>query len=131
MTEKNGRPTVMTDQTLQKLERAFIMGLSDREACLWANISPSTLYEYCKVHPDFSERKELLKEKPKMKAKVILSKALNKNDLETAQWYLERKASDEFRLKKQTELSGSVSVHNAFDKLTDEELRALIRDENG
>ena len=34
------------------------MGLSDREACIYADIAVSTLYDYCKKHKEFSERKE-------------------------------------------------------------------------
>lgn len=121
----------MTEKVIQKLERAFAYGLSDREACLWAGIAPSTLYGYCKENPEFSERKELLKEKPKMKAKMVVAQRLNKNDLDTAKWYLERKASEEFGTKTTTEVTGSMSLQNAFDQLTEEELRALLRDEDG
>lgn len=39
-----------------------MLGLSDRECCLYADIGESTLYDYCKENPDFSERKEALKE---------------------------------------------------------------------
>lgn len=36
---KGGRPTKMTQGTIKKLEEAFLRGLSDEEACLYANIS--------------------------------------------------------------------------------------------
>jgi len=53
-----GRPPVVDDIALQKLEEAFAMGCTDLEACLYADISSSTLYNYQKAHPDFLERKE-------------------------------------------------------------------------
>lgn len=101
MANKVGRPTVMTDAVIGKLEVLFAMGLSDREACLIADVNPSTLYEYCNKNPDFAERKELLKEKPKTKAKINLSKAIEAEDLDASKWYLERKAKDEFSTKQE------------------------------
>lgn len=44
---KRGRPTKMTQGTVKKLEEAFLRGLSDEEACLYADISKPTLYDYC------------------------------------------------------------------------------------
>ena len=35
-----GRPTVMTAETIEKLEQGFLMGFSDREASLYVGISP-------------------------------------------------------------------------------------------
>jgi hypothetical protein len=39
-----GRPTKMTPDTVKKLEEAFLLGCSDIEACLVADISKQTLY---------------------------------------------------------------------------------------
>lgn len=105
--KKAGRPTVMTSEVIQKLELAFSKGLNDREACLYANIAPSTLVKYCQDNEDFSMRKELLKEQPKMKAKLILSDKLDEGDDKVAEWYLERKAKEEFSTK--TEIAGTIN----------------------
>ena len=64
-----GRPTVMTPEVIAKLEDGFSMGYTDDEACLWAGIGSTALYDYCKVHKDLAERKEMLKRKPNMIAK--------------------------------------------------------------
>ena len=56
-----GRPTVMTKDTIAKLEEAFKCGASDLEACFYADISKDSLYNYQKKHPEFIERKEALK----------------------------------------------------------------------
>ena len=58
---KGGRPSKMTPEVLAKLEHSFSLGLSDREACLYAEINPATLYRYCENHQEFCKRKELLK----------------------------------------------------------------------
>jgi hypothetical protein len=88
---KGGRPSVMTDEVIRKLEEAFLFGCSDLEACCFADISKSSLYDYCVANPEFSERKETLKNKPTMKAKRIIDKALDDSDLATAHKVIDRK----------------------------------------
>ena len=104
---KVGRPTVMTDDVIGKLEMLFAKGLSDREACLIANIHPSTLYDYCSANPEFAERKELLKEQIKTQAKLNIAEAITNKDADLSKWYLERKAKDEFSTKQ--EISADVN----------------------
>lgn len=89
-----GRPPIVNDIVLQKLEEAFSLGCTDLEACLYANISKSTLYNYQNEHPDFLERKEELKEKPILKARTTVVNALK--DPNHAFRYLERKKRKEF-----------------------------------
>lgn len=90
-----GRPTVMTPQIIALLEEAFSWGCSDIEACLHANIGKTALYEYQKDHPEFTERKEELKENPILKARKSVVNALD-DDSELALKYLERRKKDEF-----------------------------------
>lgn len=106
MAERNavGRPTKMTDIVIGKLEEAFAYGASDREACFYADINPDTLYAYQKEHPEFSERKEALKERPILAARQKVVQEIQ-NDVKNAQWYLERKRKDEF--SQRTEIGGS------------------------
>lgn len=112
---KVGRPTVMTDTILSKLEMLFSKGLTDREACLIANISPSALYDYCVEHPEFAERKELLKDNIKIKAKLNIAEAIESKDIDNSKWYLERKAKDEFSTKQ--EISGDIHITKLEDIL--------------
>ena len=93
---KGGRPTVMTIETIGKLEEAFLSGATDKEACFYADIHPDTLYVYCKENPEFSLRKEALKDSPKLRAKMNIVEAIQGGDKPLSQWYLERKAKDEF-----------------------------------
>lgn len=93
MANKVGKPTVMTESTLQILEDAFICDASDEQACFLANISPATLYNYQVAHPEYIERKKQLKEMVKFRAKKTVAE--NIKDVETAKWYLERKAKSE------------------------------------
>lgn len=93
---KTGRPTALTREVLQKLEYAFSIGCSDKEACIYADIAPSTLYKYCQEDTGFSERKELLKERPVLAARMTVVKAIVGGDTKMAWSYLERKRAGEF-----------------------------------
>ncbi len=94
----------MTHDVLGKLEQAFSIGCTDEEACIYADIKPDNLYEYCRKNPEFSKRKEQLKRKPILKAKnTIIS---NLDDPKIAQWYLERKSKEEFSSRQELSVEG-------------------------
>ena len=103
-------------------------GLSDREACIYADIAVSTLYDYCKKHKEFSERKELLKDNIKMKSKLNVAHGIKKGDINLSLWYLERKCKDEFSPKQEITHSGTMDINNPMANLTIDELRKLIGD---
>lgn len=112
---KVGRPTKMTAEVIGKLEILFAKGLTDREACLLANINPSTLYDYCNENPEFSERKEELKQHPTAKARLNVTEAIENGNEELSKWWLERKAKAEFSTKQ--EVSADVKVTKLEDLL--------------
>jgi len=85
-----GRPTVMTKEVIQKLEDAFVWGCTDLEACSYADIAPSTLYLYQSENEAFSERKEMLKNSIKMRAKRVISASIDDNDLNSAHKVIDR-----------------------------------------
>ncbi len=94
-TKKTGRPTVMTEETLNKLEYVFSLGGTDEEACFYANISHQTLYDYQKLCPEFIDRKNALKQKPILKARETVFNKMSDN-FQNAMDYLKRKKKDEF-----------------------------------
>ena len=95
-----GRPTVMTPEVIRKLYEAFAWGCSDLEACFYADISKTALYEYQEKHPEFTERKESLKQRPVLMARQSVVKDLvNNSDL--ALKFLERKVKEEFSTRKE------------------------------
>ena len=93
----------MTADMIEKLKAAFANWFNDEEAALYCWVWVRTIYDYCSKNPDFWELKELLKNKPKIKAKMNLLKAINNEDLEISKWYLERKSKNEFSLKNEVE----------------------------
>lgn len=112
-----GRPKIITPEIKAILEEAFLVGASDKEACLIADIAPSTLYNYCTEHEDFLERKEELKEMVKYKARKNISEAIDNGNKSLSQWYLERKAKEEFAQR--SEVTGK----DGKDLIPDEETR--------
>lgn len=112
---KVGRPTVMTEEVVQKLEYAFMRGLTDIEACSYADISRSTLHNYCEENPEFLHRKEELKQHPTAKARLNVTEAIEKGDADMSKWWLERKAKDEFSTKQTVE--GEIKVTKLEDLL--------------
>ena len=116
-----GRPTVVTPESIIKLEMAFSNGASDKEACFIAGIGMSTLYDYCTANPDFSEKKEALKDMLKYQARKNVAEQLHAQDIETSKWYLERKAKNEFAQRSEiTGDKGEKLFDNFKDKTTDE-----------
>lgn len=92
----NGRPTVMTKQVLLKLEFAFKLGAHDRLACIFAGIAMSTLYEYCKKHPEFSEQKEDFKASNEFNSLRNISMSIAAGNLADSWAYLEKKNRKEW-----------------------------------
>ena len=118
---KAGRPTVMTEETVNKLEQGFAMGFTDEEACLYANISKQTLYDYCKKNPKYIDRKEELKNHPKILAKTNVYNALKDNKkVEDSKWYLERKVKEEFSQRTETDLTTQGEKIDGFNFISNE-----------
>lgn len=84
----------MTDETLEKLREAFLMGATDEEACVYADIHPATLYNYQNKNEEYIEEKRAWKQNPVMVARKTVFESLGK--LEDARWYLKKKKKDEF-----------------------------------
>lgn len=126
-----GRPTVMTKETIDKLEAVFSLGGTDTEACFFAGISHQTLYDYQAKNPEYLERKEALREKPILKARQTVVKALeNPAD---AQWFLERKRRQEFGKSSEEPPKLVGNVYNLFFNPEAQEkvrvLEAAIKDQ--
>jgi ACT domain-containing protein len=98
---KGGRPTVMTEEIVSKLEYGFMKGLNVTECCHYADISRTTFYDYLEKNPEFSNRIEELKSNPSTRAKLNIVEAIESGDTDLAKWWLERRNKDEFSLKQE------------------------------
>lgn len=109
--DPGGRPTVMTQEVLQKLEAAFMNIFTDAQACDYAGISTATLYNYQKENPAFLERKTMLRERPDMTAKLELVSSI-KGSVEQARWWAAHKMGKEFAPITKLEHSGSIGTES-------------------
>lgn len=107
----------MTPDLVGKLEYAFALGCSDVEACLYANISKQTLYDYQHKHPEFVDRKADLKETPILKARKAVVEALEKNP-DISLKFLERRRKDEFAPKQETHHSGNIGLKEILNEIS-------------
>ena len=121
MAKEVGRPTVITPEIINKLEEVFAIGGTDNEACFYADIGKTTLYNYQQDHPEFVERKEALKERPILKARQTVVKALD--NPQQAQWFLERKVKNEFASR--SELTGKDGKDLIPEPLSEEDKEKL------
>lgn len=89
-----------------------MIGATDNEACYYADICASTLYNFQDQNKWFLELKKQWKDNPILVARQTVFS--NLSDKETAMKYLERKKKDEFSLR--SEITGvdgeAVAVFN-------------------
>jgi len=102
--KKNGRPTIMTPEAIKKMEDSFSQGFSISDACIFADISRETFYNYCQATEGFLDKCKALQQRPLLKSILVINKALNEGDVNTAKWYAERKRKEEFSLR--SEITG-------------------------
>lgn len=105
-----GRHSVVTPEILNKLEQAYSNNATDVQACFYAGISKSTLYNYQNEHPEFVERKEALKANLGLIAKNTVGKAIKDGDAKSATWYLERTEKNEFSTKLEQVTEGTQKI---------------------
>ena len=98
----------MTPEMIERLKGCFMLSLTDDEACLACDLSPSTFYDYCSKNKDFAELKERLKKHPNIKAKTNWIKKINEEDYAASKEWLECKAKDEF--SKRTETKNEIDI---------------------
>ena len=110
---------------LQKLETAWAMDCPDTEACSFADISESSLYEFLKRNPSVSERKKRLKDRPFLSARNTVLKAIANGDSALAMRYLERKRRDEFATKQETEHSIAINNTSGLAHIPTEKLKQI------
>lgn len=116
-----GRPKSIGKEELEKLEYAFSIGATPKEAILHADVKSSTFYDYVRDNPEFSERIELLREKTPLKARIVVDNALDIGDVNTAKWLLERNKRAEFSTQQNVDHTTKGDKINV-EELTTEEL---------
>ncbi len=93
-----GRPAVITDEVVRKLEQALRDGFSLSEACLVSGVSRTAYYERKATDEGFADKMELAKKYVTICAKKVVVQAIDEGNFNAAKWWLERRARDEFGL---------------------------------
>lgn len=91
---KRGRPSVFNNEVILALERAFLHGYTDEEACYLAGIEPRNLYNFQKRYPVVKEWKKKLKSKLNQKVRTNIANLIDKEDKDVTKWYADRKLPD-------------------------------------
>ena len=105
-----GRKISVTPEVVKLLTKAFSIGCSVNEACLYANISKPTFYKHFPVDSKMFNHFMSLRDKPLMKARINIEEAVQEGDLETSKWYAERKAKDEFSTKVDSKQDTNITI---------------------
>ena len=104
----------LTEDTIRKLEEAFSIDASVKEACYYADISTDTFYRWIKEYPKLSYKLERLREKPVLKARQTVVKSLDNPDY--AFKYLERKKEkDEFSPRQELTGKDGESIKTSYE----------------
>lgn len=121
-----GRPLVVTQDVVKKLEDAFCYDATVEEACLSAGISRQTYYNFLKEYPTFVDRVEDLRQAPYL---VLRKKVMQvgEHDADMGLKILERKKKGEFSTRTEVAHSGEVVNRHHVDP----EQAALIRSAMG
>lgn len=95
-TRSVGRPTIINEPIVRKLERCLKDGMSIRQACWQSGISHDTFYSRCRADAEFSDRMQAAREYILTVAKANIINGIKKGDTKLSQWWLERRARAEF-----------------------------------
>lgn len=91
---EEGKYTKLTPETVNKLEEVFALDGTIEEACLFADISRQTYYNWIKDNKDMEERFDILRQTPFLKARRTIEKSLD--NPQYAFEYMKRKKKNEF-----------------------------------
>ena len=112
------KPKGMKEKAWALLLEAWENGLSDREAAFrmqklgGENVTAEDLRRWCDEDPELGDLRADLQSDLLASAKLLVADALKngkgRDALQTARWYLERKAADEFSTKQAVAFEGAV-----------------------
>ncbi len=119
-----GRPTVMTDEAIRKIEEVAALDGSVAEMAYYAGIHPDTIYAHLKENKDFSDRITALREKPILKARQTVVQKMSES-YQNAVDYLKRKRKLEFgdsmnidaNVKIEATIEEKEAVNHALDEI--------------
>ena len=106
-----GRPSVMTEEVIGKLESILKIDWTIGEACSYAWIDQSTYYDWVKKDIRFSKKMTAAQDYPFILARKTLMKGMQNGDQRSAIEYLKRR-DRRYKDKQELEHSGDVDIKN-------------------
>lgn len=116
---RSGRPAAITEEEVEKMEEAALIGCTMSEIALYVGVSESCLYSFLKDNQEFKDRLDLLRNDTTLKARQSVRQSIIEGDPITSKWYLERKASNEFTVKHDIDINaaGSLTIEDKEESL--------------
>jgi hypothetical protein len=127
---KVGRPLFNgkdRDQVISKLEYAFSIDATVKEACIYAGISSAAYYRFLKQEPEYRERFAGLRALIGLAAKKTIVEAIFDGNIGICMWYAERRLPNEFNTS--LVLKNMIKTLRAENESLEEELLKIDRGE--
>lgn len=104
------RPTLLLDDDIKrKILASLTMGMTIKEACIFAEIDESTFYNWRKNYSEDPQFKDFFKslKKAEVQGKMKhIQKIFEEQSWQASAWWLERKFPEEFARREKVQLSG-------------------------
>lgn len=98
-----GRPKAITREVVQELMGFFKQGMDIKSACTLSGISTSTYYAELARNQRFTDKMTIAQRQTTLYANILVAKAVERGDLRTAKWWLEREDRLEHRAQQAAE----------------------------
>jgi len=87
-----GRPTLYSEEMVNKLESIFKIGGTVEQALSYAGISKETYYNWTEKHPEFLTKMQSARTYADIVAKnIVVDSMIKDKDVNTAKWWLEKR----------------------------------------
>lgn len=86
----------LEEKNVKLLEQAFLRDLNVSQIACYLNVSRQTIYNWQEEFPELFDRLEGLRNQATVWAKDNILHAIEKGDLNTSKWYLEKKEKADF-----------------------------------
>ena len=105
-----GRPVLVTELVVQKLEAIFQQDVTIEVACNYAGIGVRTYHDHYAKDEDFRTRIDTARSFARIRAGKVVIDAIDKGDVNTAKWWLEKKHSKEFSPPKDDRPNNTLNI---------------------
>lgn len=126
-TSNAGRPTLYSEDLVNKLESVFKIGGTVEQAITYAGISKETYYNWVDRYPVFLTKMEQARSYPDIVAKnIVVDSMIKDRDLTTAKWWLEKR-----EFKNTNQINTQVNINSQpITEITNDVLRDDSPEEN-